>query len=248
MIPSEIRNKKNYLKSYLKSLWIDIDMINNEDLLCETFIHKSYAADYKDKVNYNERLEFLWDSALWYFIAKKLFEDNINYEESTLTLYKIALVREETLATVALNIWLDKIIFLWKWEEKNNWREKKAILADCLEALIWYLCIDLSYQIAQDFVLKYIYSQMSNIDSLFIRSYKTKLQESVQKIYKELPVYLDFDFEKDTKWNVITYKSQVLIHWELMWEWLWINKKNAQELAAKDAYYKFIKLQNILDN
>jgi dsRNA-specific ribonuclease len=43
-----------------------------------------------------------------------LFINYPNYSESDLTLYKIALVREETLAEVAKEIGLDKYIFVSK--------------------------------------------------------------------------------------------------------------------------------------
>jgi dsRNA-specific ribonuclease len=32
--------------------------------LC-TFVHKSYASDFKEIYDHNERLEFVWDSILW---------------------------------------------------------------------------------------------------------------------------------------------------------------------------------------
>lgn len=239
MITPEVKSKKTSLINYLKSLWLDISAIKNEELMFVAFIHKSYAADFKDKISHNERLEFLWDSVLGLIIAKLLFQDYENFEESTLTLYKISLVREETLAAVALNIWLNNQIFLWRGEEKSWWRDKKVIIADCLEALIGYIYIDLWITRVEYFVSKYIYPMLGKIKDINMVSNKTMLQEYVQKEFKELPKYLDFDFEKDKKWNVIKYKTQVFVLWELKWEWYWVNKKAAQDAAAKDAYTKY---------
>ena len=53
-------------------------------------MHKSYAADFKVAYDHNERL--------------RLFLDFPEMQESTMTLYKIALVREETLCKVAKKI------------------------------------------------------------------------------------------------------------------------------------------------
>ncbi|MFZ5341239.1 MAG: hypothetical protein ACOZBL_01355 [Patescibacteria group bacterium] len=48
-------------------------------------------------------------------------------------------------------------------------------------------------------MLKYVYPMLGKIDSISIVSHKTMFQEYVQKEFKELPKYLDFDFEKDKK-------------------------------------------------
>jgi len=56
--------------------------------------------------------------------------------ESELTLYKIALVREEILAEVARDIHLDTILLISRGEERSEGRKKDSILSDGLEALI----------------------------------------------------------------------------------------------------------------
>jgi ribonuclease-3 len=106
------------------------------------FIHKSYAADFKQEVVHNERLEFLGDAILGSVIAKQLYIDYPNAAESQLTLYKIALVREEHLAKIAKHIGLDQQLLLGNGEEKMGGRQKDVILADGLEALIGFLVLD----------------------------------------------------------------------------------------------------------
>ncbi len=100
------------------------------------FIHKSYAADYKDTFTHNERLEFVGDGILGAVINKLLFINHPQMPESELTLYKIALVREEILAEVAKEINLNDIVFISKGEEKMQGRQKDSILSDTLEALM----------------------------------------------------------------------------------------------------------------
>ena len=104
-------------------------------LLC-AFVHKSYASDFKEEYNHNERLEFVGDAVLGSVIAKALFLNFPTMQESNMTLYKIGLVREETLAKVAQNIKLNTYIFISKGEEKNHGRLKASIISDALEALI----------------------------------------------------------------------------------------------------------------
>ena len=64
MLPQEVINKKQGIKDFLKSLHIPVEKIQNEDLLVQTFVHKSFAADYKHMLLHNERLEFLGDGIL----------------------------------------------------------------------------------------------------------------------------------------------------------------------------------------
>ena len=117
---TDVLKKKQVIIAYLESLWIPVDKIKNEELLLLAFIHKSYAADYKDTFTHNERLEFVGDGILGAIINKLLFINHQQMPESDLTLYKIALVREEILAEIAKDIKLNEIVFISKWEEKMH--------------------------------------------------------------------------------------------------------------------------------
>ena len=158
------------------------------------------------------------------------------YAESDLTLYKIALVREETLAEVAKDIHLDTYIFVSKGEEKMQGRKKNAILSDCLEALLGFLYIDLGSNVVEAFIKEYIFSKISTISKDPVKSYKTMVQEYVQKEYKELPTYKDIEHEVDEKGNSITYLSEIYIGNQKVSQGLGPNKKKAQEEAAKAFY------------
>ena len=104
ILPREVHNALPRLKSFLSSLHLPVEKIQNFDLFLCAFVHKSYASDFKEPYDHNERLEFLGDAMLGSVIAKKLFLDFPEMPESTMTLYKIALVREETLCKVAKKI------------------------------------------------------------------------------------------------------------------------------------------------
>lgn len=233
MLPKQVLDKKDQLFAYVKSLWIDIKKVKDEDLLLQAFVHKSFAADFKTIGKHNERLEFLWDWVLWAVICKCMFVDHPEMAESEMTLYKIALVREETLADVARNIKLDQEVLISRWEEKMWWRKKDAILSDALEALIWYISVDIWYQEAEEFVKKYVYTMYDKLDKNPVKSYKTMIQEVTQKLHKEIPEYIDHEHEVDEKWNVLVYKSEIFVLWKKQSEWFGPNKKKAQEDAAK---------------
>ena len=200
------------------------------------FVHKSYAADYKDVFTHNERLEFVGDGILGAIINKLLFINHQQMAESDLTLYKIALVREEILAEIAKDIKLNEMVFISKWEEKTQWRQKDSILSDALEALIWYLYIDLWIDVTEQFIKTHIYTKLEQIEKNPVKSYKTVIQEIVQKEHKVVPEYKDTEHRVDEKWNVTEYKSEIYIIGKKISEWLGSNKKKAQEEAAKKCF------------
>jgi len=236
MLPKEVLDKKQSIKDFLQNLDIPVNQIKDENLLMQTFVHKSFAADYKKMLLHNERLEFLWDWILSAVTNKLLFIEYPEYNESDLTLYKIALVREETLAEVAKKISLDKYIFVSKGEEKMQWRKKNAILSDCLESLLWFLYLDLWVEIVEKFIKQNIFNKIKTISKEPVKSYKTMTQEYLQKEYKELPRYIDIEYQKDEKWNTSKYLSEIYVWDQKVSEWFGPNKKKAQEDAAKNYY------------
>lgn len=239
MLTEYVQSKKDFIKAFLTT--IGVSAIKNPDLMLQAFVHKSYAADFIEKVHDNERLEFLGDSILGAIVCSTLYTNFPQENEDQLTLYKIALIREETLAATAKEIGLDKHIFISNGEEKTDGRNKEAILADCLEALIGYIFIDNNYRAAETFVKKYIYSKIEKIEEYIpVKSYKSRVQEMIQKQHKTLPNYVDSEHQVDQGNNVITYKTELYVEQKLVATWFWPSKKKAQEEAAK----KFLEEQH----
>ena len=234
----QVIKKKPEIISYLQSLGIPTQNIQDENLLLLAFVHKSYAADFKDVFTHNERLEFVGDGILGAVINKTLFLNHPEMAESDLTLYKIALVREEILAEIAKDIKLNDMVFISKGEEKMQGRQKESILSDTLEALIGYLYIDLGIEITEQFIKQHIYSKLDKVSKNPVKSYKTQIQEIVQKQHKVVPEYKDSEHVVDEKWNVTEYKSEIYIVGTKISEWFGSNKKKAQEEAAKACYEK----------
>lgn len=234
--PPEVYDHQKKLEQFFSDLGFQIDDIKNSELFLTAFIHKSYAADFKTITSHNERLEFVGDGILWAIVAKLLFSKFPQMEESEMTLYKIALVREETLARVWKSIGLDKMIFISKGEENAQGRDKDTILWDAVEALLGYLYVDIGEVAAQQFVEKYIFSLLPLINKTPIKSYKTMVQEYIQKDLKITPEYQEQEFEKDQKGNILQYTSSLFIQGEKKSEGKGTNKKKAQEAAAKNFY------------
>jgi dsRNA-specific ribonuclease len=58
-IPQEVYGNISNLKEYVKTLGINPELIKDQDLFLCAFVHKSYASDFKEVYDHNERLEFV---------------------------------------------------------------------------------------------------------------------------------------------------------------------------------------------
>jgi ribonuclease III len=235
-LPPNIIEKQESIYSFLETIGVNRDQVKQPEIMMNAFVHKSYAADYAGDFVHNERLEFLWDAILSAIIAKLLYQQYPHSAESDLTLYKIALVRAENLAEVAIDIGLDKAIFLGNWEERNNGRSKITILCDCLEAVLGYLYIDCGADTVEILIQKYILGKLSAHTDHSVKSYKSHLQELIQKNNKITPTYTEKEIGKDPGTNDILYESTVSMWDVILWMWVGTNKKKAQEQAAKQGY------------
>jgi ribonuclease III len=221
--------------SLLKSIWIQFDDISNYIL---AFVHRSIVNEKPDFTpEHNERLEFLWDAVLELSITDDLFRNYTDKPEGELTDIRSAIVRWRNLAKIARELKLNEYLLLGKWEEKWWWRENDYLLANTVEALIWAIYLDLWFQVAKEFIDKYIYPSVYEIvENKLIKDYKTIIQEISQARFDITPTYIVLQEEwldHDKKFTVWIY------FWEkLMWTWLWTSKKKAQEKAAEDAYLK----------
>jgi len=65
--------------------------------------------------------------------------------------------------------------------------------------------------IASEFVTKYIYGKIHDIETYPVKSYKTRVQELVQKHYKLIPEYQDTAEQVSASGNIETYKAGLYI-------------------------------------
>ena len=106
---------------------------NNIELLKTALTHSSYGNEHD--VDYNERMEFLGDAVLELAMSKKLY-DAIHFDEGVLTKTRAKAVCEAALDLYASKIGLNEFLLLGKGEEQTGGRNRAAIIADALEALL----------------------------------------------------------------------------------------------------------------
>ena len=130
------------------------------------------------------------DSVLGLVAASYLYKSFKDKPEGELAKIKASAVSEEALSKTASKLNISNYLVLGKGEEMSGGREKKAILADALEAVIGACYIDSGFKTAQKFVLRLLESTINSVlEKKFISDYKSLLQELVQKKFKTVPKY-----------------------------------------------------------
>ena len=152
----------------------------NKQLLKTALTHTSYA--YENKVKSYERLEYLGDSILEFISSKYLFENFEHLTEGEMTKVRASAVCEDSLYEVALKHNFSDFLYLGK-SEKSTKTNKKAILADVVEAVIAAMYLDSkNLNIVENFILENIKNQIEIASkNIGKKDYKTVLQEKLQE-------------------------------------------------------------------
>jgi len=100
----------------------------------------------------NEQLEFLGDAILGMLVSEELMRAFPAWSEGQLSKSRARLVNESSLAAAARQIDLGRYLRLGRGEEKTGGRDKSALLADALEAVVAAIYFDGGIEAAREFV------------------------------------------------------------------------------------------------
>ena len=218
-------------------------IISNLELLNLAFTHRSYANETSEMVDNNERLEFLGDSVLGMCVADWLFRNLPAKAEGDFSKIKSVVVSEDSLAMIARKLQVDKYLLIGKGEENTGGRDKKALLADCMEALFAACYLDSGFEAAKSFVMRYLEQQIRAVlDDDYHRDYKTSLQEYMQKRWRKVPSYTLV--KKTGPEHDYTFFVEVDVNGKVFGPASGVNKKQAEQMAAKLAYDQLVKPSN----
>src|SRR5438105_161236 len=115
---------------------MQLPTFKDQNLFEQAFTHRSYLNEAREKVESNERLEFLGDSILSFVVSLHLYSMYPDCNEGMLTNMRSLLVNTKSLAEVSRELEFGKLLKLSKGEEDSHGRENQSLLADCYEAFI----------------------------------------------------------------------------------------------------------------
>ena len=209
-------------------------VFKNKNLLKTALTHSSYANEHN--LECNERMEFLGDAVLELSMSKYLYQV-IDLDEGVLTKTRAKAVCEGALDVYASKLDLPKYLYLGKGEELSGGRNRPAIIADALEAVLGAIFLDGGFMDAYKVVEKFFIPYIDDVTK--VKDYKSLLQEKLQSEKRTIryDIVRDDGPANDKEFEAVVYMDEIL-----MGRGIGKTKKEAQQNAAKNALEKEAKI------
>jgi len=207
----------------------------SRELFARAFTHRSsvYEKTSSAATTDNERLEFLGDAILGFVVSDVLVEAHPDYTEGRLSKLKAHLVSASHLHEVAARLRLGDYLHLGRGEEMSGGREKKALLANALEALIAALYLDGGIEPARRFILQHVIGEGEPSNEVALATdYKSALQELAQS--RKLPQPRYAIVEERGPEHAKTFLVEVRVGREWVTRAEGLSKKSAGQKAAQE--------------
>ena len=196
--------------------------------------HKSYI-DEEPTSPTNQRYEFIGDTILDFDLSLFLFDNYPNLDEGSLTKIRSGAVDQNALVNLAKEIDIGKFLFMSKPEETTGGRDKSSILEDAVEALIAAIYFDGGLEEVNKFISKFIYPLIDKLSkNPGQKDYKTRLQEYYAKKGQKVTYTAKSEGPDHNK----QFNAQVILENKIIGKGIGKSKKNAEQMAAKDAFSK----------
>ena len=156
-----------------------VDLFQNKVLFKQavTLSHHGKSAPY-------ERLEFLGDRVLGLIVSDMLYAAFPNEKEGELARRFTFLVREETLAGIAIQLGIGDMMIT----NEHELRQNQSVLADVCEAILGALYLDKGLECVREFMTP-IWTPLLHQNKTAQKDAKSALQEWAQQNGYQLPVY-----------------------------------------------------------
>ncbi len=212
-----------------------IGFLPNDIRLYElALLHKS--SQFKDKqgrILCNERLEYLGDSVLNTIVSDILYNRFKHKPEGFLTTVRSRIVQRDSLNRIAIELGLNKLMFL-----PANTSRKNNIFGNAFEAFVGAVYLDLGYKKCFQFIEQKIINLLFNIDELVNEetNFKSKLLEWGQQQKTDITFNLVSETKNTEKKPL--FQTQVLINNHICGYGMGLSKRESQQIAAKLALEK----------
>lgn len=151
----------------------------NQKLLKTALTHTSYA--YEKNVQSNEKLEYLGDSILEFISSEYLYKNYPKLKEGEMTKVRATVVCESSLYKIAQRYNFGEKLYLGKSEIMSGGRNRPAILADSVEAVIAAIYLDGGIEETKKFIIENLKEEIKIAsENVGQKDYKTVLQEKLQ--------------------------------------------------------------------
>lgn len=218
-------------------------VFRDKQLALRALSHRSLNSERRqgrdEMAQHNEQLEFLGDSVLGILISEYLFRSHPELPEGQLSIHKARIVSAAHLVSVARSIDLGGILLLGRGEEFSGGRDKRALLADAVEAILAAVYLDGGLEQARGVVDRVVMSVPTAHDEASeLRNYKACLQELAQSKGLPQPTYITIKTDGPEHSKIFTIEAQVGPEWTS--QGLGVTKKAAGQMAARGLYERLL--------
>ncbi|CAD2076854.1 ribonuclease III [Phocicoccus pinnipedialis] len=211
---------------------IDLE-VDNIDLYIQAFMHSSFVYNLgADRIESNERLEFLGDAVLELMVSDFLFNKFKTLPEGDLTKLRANIVCEPSLVIFATDLKMEEMLLLGPGEEKTGGALRPSIISDMYEAFLGALYLDQGRDKVHKFLSKYVFPKITSKNYSAVVDYKTALQEFVHKHFKDNVKYILVKEEGPSHNKRFT--QAVEHNGKIIGEGTGSSKKEAEQIAAKE--------------
>jgi len=213
-------------------------VFNNKNLLRRAFTHRSFLNEKpEEKLSSNERLEFLGDAILEFWVSKIIFNQFPKLPEGLLTNFRSQVVYTQSLADIAQKLGLGQFLLFSVGEEKEGGRENQSLLADTLEALVGAIFQDQGLEKTEQFLEKNVLPRIGAVaKKKTLKDHKSRLQELVQEQFRVTPEYRLLE-AKGPDHNRI-FLVGIFVAGKKITQGQGLSKQKAQQQAAQKALKK----------
>ena len=158
----------------------------NPDLLKEALTHASIA---DNRLDSNERMEFLGDAVLDLIVCEALYHRFPSYQEGDLTKVKSAVVSRRTCAEVANETGLTDLLIIGKGISSRS-SMPSSLAAAVYESIVAAVYLDGGFEVVKEYVLRTMTPKLEEIASNdHQQNFKAMLQQHAQKQLGATPMY-----------------------------------------------------------
>lgn len=158
----------------------------NPALLTESLTHASIA---DNRLNSNERMEFMGDAVLDLVVCEDLFKRFPHLLEGDLTKIKSAVVSRRTCAEVSKETGLVDLLIIGK-GISNREMMPSSLAAAVYESIVAAIYLDGGFEVVKEYVLRTMVPKIIDIAAnLNSQNYKAVLQQHAQKLLGATPIY-----------------------------------------------------------
>ncbi|MFC1554597.1 ribonuclease III [candidate division KSB1 bacterium] len=165
--------------------------IKNKEIFKESLRHRSHPSCSGTSPSLsNERLEFLGDALVNFFVGEFLYINFPDSAEGDLTKMRSTFVSREFLAKISQEMVLGEFLFLGEGEEKSGGRKKDSILSNAMESVIGAVYMDSGIESARKFVETMVMKNYEKVIKSEGFNYKGDLLEYIQRRHLPMPKFI----------------------------------------------------------